>query len=91
MARMMDNLILDNLAPFAFTKITTHHRARGLSGGNNVGTNANVVKKATSHNNLPQQSGGNVINGMGGTSLRINKKVPTQGKNNHFSFKFKAF
>ncbi|XP_055606105.1 katanin p60 ATPase-containing subunit A1 isoform X2 [Uranotaenia lowii] len=26
MARMMDTLILDNLAPFAFTKITTTHR-----------------------------------------------------------------
>uniref|UniRef100_A0AAG5CUD8 Katanin p60 ATPase-containing subunit A1 n=1 Tax=Anopheles atroparvus TaxID=41427 RepID=A0AAG5CUD8_ANOAO len=33
MARMMDTLILDNLAPFAFTKITTTHRPTRISGG----------------------------------------------------------
>lgn len=81
MARMMDSLILDNLAPFAFTKITTHHRARGLSGGNNENGNA-VVKKASSQSNLQHQSG------MGNSSLRMNihKKIPTQGKLNHLSF-----
>lgn len=81
MARMMDSLILDNLAPFAFTKITTHHRARGLSGGNNENGNA-VVKKASSQSNLQHQSG------MGNSSLRVNihKKIPTQGKLNHLSF-----
>lgn len=94
MARMMDSLILDNLAPFAFTKITTHHRSRGLSNGNGVATNANViVKKATSQNNLPQHSGNNMTGmGMGGSSLRMNnKKIPTQGKKNNFSFSFQSY
>ncbi|XP_038120057.1 katanin p60 ATPase-containing subunit A1 isoform X1 [Culex quinquefasciatus] len=34
MARMMDTLILDNLAPFAFTKITTTHRPSRISATN---------------------------------------------------------
>uniref|UniRef100_A0A8D8PIK3 Katanin p60 ATPase-containing subunit A1 n=2 Tax=Culex pipiens TaxID=7175 RepID=A0A8D8PIK3_CULPI len=34
MARMMDTLILDNLAPFAFTKITTTHRPSRISASN---------------------------------------------------------
>ncbi|XP_065078175.1 katanin p60 ATPase-containing subunit A1 isoform X3 [Ochlerotatus camptorhynchus] len=37
MARMMDTLILDNLAPFAFTKITTTHRPSRISANNGPG------------------------------------------------------
>ncbi|XP_062555335.1 katanin p60 ATPase-containing subunit A1 isoform X2 [Armigeres subalbatus] len=37
MARMMDTLILDNLAPFAFTKITTTHRPSRISASNGGG------------------------------------------------------
>ncbi|XP_055546909.1 katanin p60 ATPase-containing subunit A-like 1 isoform X1 [Wyeomyia smithii] len=39
MARMMDTLILDNLAPFAFTKITTTHRPSRIAATNLGPTN----------------------------------------------------
>lgn len=91
MARMMDALILENLAPtpFAFTKITTHqpnHRQQRLAA---AGGNAMSVKKATSHNHLPHANGNGGGNNSGlafniqhnPTTLRVNlhKKIPTQG------------
>lgn len=68
MARMMDSLILDNLAPIAFTKITTRCPAHN-------------VKKASSSQSIPQSNnvalGG--LNRAGGVQKT---KIPTQGK--HF-------
>jgi hypothetical protein len=52
MARMMDSLILDNLAPFAFTKITTTHRP------------LRSLKKATSTTNVPLTTANNNSNGV---------------------------
>uniref|UniRef100_A0A336MBH7 Katanin p60 ATPase-containing subunit A1 n=1 Tax=Culicoides sonorensis TaxID=179676 RepID=A0A336MBH7_CULSO len=66
MARMMDSLILDNLAPIAFTKITTRHHP------------AHNVKKASSSQSIPQTNnvalGG--INRSGGGIQKA--KIPTQ-------------
>lgn len=64
MARMMDSLILDNLAPIAFTKITTRCPAHN-------------VKKATSSQSIPQTN--NVTIGLSRSSIP-KQKIPTQGK-----------
>lgn len=66
MARMMDSLILDNLAPIAFTKITTRCPAHN-------------VKKASSSQSIPQSQNNVALGGMrsvGGQKA----KIPTQGK-----------
>jgi hypothetical protein len=55
MARMMDSLILDNLAPFAFTKITTTHRP------------LRSLKKATSTTNVPTSASAAVQQNVGYT------------------------
>ncbi|XP_058822667.1 katanin p60 ATPase-containing subunit A-like 1 isoform X2 [Topomyia yanbarensis] len=80
MARMMDTLILDNLAPFAFTKITTTHRpsriaatnlgpANVSSGGSGIGGVPGMgggVKKATSTSNVSTSCGSSSGGGGGG-------------------------
>lgn len=63
MARMMDSLILDNLAPIAFTKITT--RCPGHN-----------VKKANSSTSIPQSN--NVAIGLVRPAVQ-KTKIPTQG------------
>ena len=85
MARMMDTLILDNLSPFTFTKITTTHRPQRISAGNlangsllaaTTATQSNL-KKATSTANVSQGT----LPGMASSTIRVNlqKKIPTQG------------
>ncbi|XP_053660710.1 katanin p60 ATPase-containing subunit A1 [Anopheles marshallii] len=56
MARMMDTLILDNLAPFAFTKITTTHRPTRISGGGGGGSGSGG--SGSGSNGVPGGGGG---------------------------------
>ncbi|XP_058449581.1 katanin p60 ATPase-containing subunit A-like 1 isoform X2 [Malaya genurostris] len=56
MARMMDTLILDNLAPFAFTKITTTHRPSRIA-ATNLGP-ANVSSSGSGSGGVPGMGGG---------------------------------
>lgn len=66
MAHMMDSLILDNFAPFAFTKITTTHRSRNSH-----------LKKTTATGSIPNMQQSNQ-----GIRLNMQKRmsVPTQGE-----------
>ncbi|XP_035900697.1 katanin p60 ATPase-containing subunit A1 isoform X2 [Anopheles stephensi] len=57
MARMMDTLILDNLAPFAFTKITTTHRPTRIGGGSGGGGSGSGGSGSGS-NGVPGGGGG---------------------------------
>lgn len=66
MARMMDSLILDNLAPIAFTKITTRCPAHN-------------VKKASSSQSIPQSQTNVALGGMRNVGPQ-KAKIPTQGK-----------
>lgn len=89
---MMDTLILDNLSPFAFTKITTTHRPPARStGGNNSNmhhhsnNNGLPIKKSTSSSNMTQSHFSNnyQYSNMGcNGAMRMNlqkNKIPTQG------------
>lgn len=67
MARMMDSLILDNLAPIAFTKITTRCPAHN-------------VKKATSSGSIPNNAGAAAVGLMRSGGLAKPAKIPTQGE-----------
>uniref|UniRef100_A0A182MKQ4 Katanin p60 ATPase-containing subunit A1 n=1 Tax=Anopheles culicifacies TaxID=139723 RepID=A0A182MKQ4_9DIPT len=62
MARMMDTLILDNLAPFAFTKITTTHRPTRISGG---GGGSGGSGSGSGSNGVPGGGGGGSGGGGG--------------------------
>ncbi|XP_063709381.1 katanin p60 ATPase-containing subunit A-like 1 [Culicoides brevitarsis] len=64
MARMMDSLILDNLAPIAFTKITTRCPAHN-------------VKKASSSQSIPQTQTNVALGGMRSVAPQ-KAKIPTQ-------------
>lgn len=65
MAHMMDSLILDNFAPFTFTKITTTHRSNRNS----------HLKKTTATGSIPNMQQPNA-----GIRLNVQKRmsVPTQ-------------
>lgn len=67
MAHMMDSLILDNFAPFAFTKITTTHRSNRNS----------HLKKTTATGSIPNMQQANQ-----GFRMNMQKRmsVPTQGE-----------
>ncbi|XP_035779890.1 katanin p60 ATPase-containing subunit A1-like isoform X3 [Anopheles albimanus] len=66
MARMMDTLILDNLTPFAFTKITTTHRPARISGGNGTGGSGGGGGGNGSGGGVPGGGGGAVGSGDSG-------------------------
>ncbi|XP_055635414.1 katanin p60 ATPase-containing subunit A-like 1 isoform X2 [Toxorhynchites rutilus septentrionalis] len=69
MARMMDTLILDNLAPFAFTKITTTHRPSRIT-ATNLGP-AGVPASSGGGN------GGTMVTGGGGMGGGVKKATST--------------
>nr|XP_040220260.2 katanin p60 ATPase-containing subunit A1 isoform X2 [Anopheles coluzzii] len=77
MARMMDTLILDNLAPFAFTKITTTHRPTRISGGGGGtgggGSSGSGGSGGSGSNGVPGSGGG------GGVGLLETRNGPLGG------------
>lgn len=77
MARMMDTLILDNLAPFAFTKITTTHRPTRISGGGGGtgggGSSGSGGSGGSGSNGVPGGGGG------GGVGLLETRNGPLGG------------
>ncbi|KAL1379694.1 hypothetical protein pipiens_020274, partial [Culex pipiens pipiens] len=77
MARMMDTLILDNLAPFAFTKITTTHRPSRIS-ATNPGAGGGPARATWLRRLRSTPVGGG---GPPGSTIRVNlqkNKIPTQ-------------
>ncbi|XP_053671912.1 katanin p60 ATPase-containing subunit A1 [Anopheles nili] len=94
MARMMDTLILDNLAPFAFTKITTTHRPTRISGGGSGsggsgiagggssggGGSGGIIDARTSHVGGLAQEG--LLRGGPGTSMGVKKATSTSNVSN---------
>ncbi|EAT42264.1 AAEL006182-PA [Aedes aegypti] len=79
MARMMDTLILDNLAPFAFTKITTTHRPSRISASNGGPGGASMGVETTSTSNVAASCGPGGIGGGGSIRVNLHKnKIPTQ-------------
>uniref|UniRef100_A0A182PE66 Katanin p60 ATPase-containing subunit A1 n=1 Tax=Anopheles epiroticus TaxID=199890 RepID=A0A182PE66_9DIPT len=75
MARMMDTLILDNLAPFAFTKITTTHRPTRIGGG----SGGSGGGSGSGSNGVPGGGGAGGSGGGGGGGLLDGRTGPLAG------------